>query len=123
MTRILIVEDVPDNAELARKILVSRGYEVLHALNAETGYELTIQKHPDLVLLDLGLPDYDGLTLAGQIRENPIFEKLPIIAFTAWPHDTAKTMAESYGCDGFISKPIVRVNDFIVQVEKFLSKG
>lgn len=123
MTRILIVEDVLDNVELARKILVSRGYEVIHALNAEAGYDLTIQQRPDLVLLDLGLPDYDGLTLAGQLRENPTFERLPIIAFTAWPQDTAKSMAESYGCDGFISKPIIRVNDFIAQVESFLLKS
>ncbi|MFN8398435.1 MAG: response regulator [Anaerolineales bacterium] len=123
MTRILIVEDVPDNVELARKILTSRGYEVIHAMSAEMGYDLALQQHPDLVLLDLGLPDYDGLTLAGQLRENPVFERLPIIAFTAWPQDTAKTMAESYGCDGFISKPIIRVNDFISQVENFLPKN
>jgi len=90
MTRILIVEDVPDNVELARKILTSRGYEVIHAINAEMGYNLAIQERPDLVLLDLGLPDYDGLTLAGQIRENPTFERLPIIAFTAWPQETDK---------------------------------
>ncbi|MFN8435365.1 MAG: response regulator [Anaerolineales bacterium] len=120
MTRILIVEDVPDNMELARKILTSRGYEVIHAINAEMGYDLAIQERPDLVLLDLGLPDYDGLTLAGQLRENPAFERLPIIAFTAWPQDTAKNMAESYGCNGFISKPIIRVNEFIAQVESFL---
>ena len=120
MTRILIVEDVPDNVELARKILTSRGYEVIHAINAEMGYNLAIQERPDLVLLDLGLPDYDGLTLAGQIRENPAFERLPIIAFTAWPQETAKNMAESYGCNGFNSKPIIRVNEFIAQVESFL---
>lgn len=123
MTRILIVEDVPDNAELARKILTSRGYEVIHAANAEMGYELAMEHHPDLVLLDLGLPDYDGLTLAGQLRENAGFERIPIIAFTAWPPDTAKTMAESYGCNGFISKPIIRVNDFIAQIEFLLPKG
>lgn len=123
MTRILIVEDVPDNVELARKILTSRGYEVIHAINAEMGYNLAIQERPDLVLLDLGLPDYDGLTLAGQIRENPAFERLPIIAFTAWPQETAKNMAESYGCNGFISKPIIRVNEFIAQVESFLLNG
>jgi two-component system cell cycle response regulator DivK len=123
MTMILIVEDVPDNAELARKILTSRGYEVLHAMNAERGYQLALESRPDLILLDLGLPDYDGLTLAGQLRENPAFETLPIIAFTAWPPETAQPMAESYGCNGFIAKPIVRVNEFVAQVEKYLAKG
>lgn len=121
MTKILIVEDVPDNVELARKILTSRGYEVIHAGNAELGYQLAIEHHPDLILLDLGLPDYDGLTLAGQLRENQAFEHLPIIAFTAWPPETARHMAESYGCNGFIGKPIMRVNDFITQIETYLS--
>ncbi|MBI3168841.1 MAG: response regulator [Chloroflexi bacterium] len=123
MTKILIVEDVPDNAELAQKILTSHGYEVIHAMNAETGYQFALEYHPDLLLLDLGLPDYDGLTLAGQLRENPLFENLPIVAFTAWPPETARHMAESYGCNGFIGKPIVRIKDFISQIEAYLTKG
>ncbi|MCZ2126549.1 MAG: response regulator [Anaerolineales bacterium] len=122
MTCILIVEDIPDNLELARRALTSRGYEVIHAEDAQSGYELALSRPPDLILLDLGLPDYDGLTLAGHLRELSIFEFIPIIAFTAWPPDTARTMAESYGCDGFIAKPIIRVNDFLAQVEKFLPK-
>lgn len=122
MTKILIVEDSPDNAELARKILVARGYEIIHADSAGAGYALALEELPDLILLDLGLPDYDGLTLAGQLREVPSFENLPIIAFTAWPLDTARTMAESYGCSGFIGKPIVKVNEFVEQVEQYLAK-
>lgn len=123
MTKILIVEDSPDNAELARRILVARGYEIIHADNAGAGYALALAERPDLILLDLGLPDYDGLTLAGQLREIPSFENLPIVAFTAWPPDTARTMAESYGCSGFIGKPIVKVNEFAEQVERHLAKG
>lgn len=122
MTKILLVEDVPDNVELARKILLSRGYEVVHAPNAEEGYQLALKHRPDLILLDLGLPDYDGLTLAGQLREDSSFDAMPIVAFTAWPPETAQTMAESYGCDGFIAKPIVRVNDFLAQIETYLDK-
>jgi len=122
MIKILIVEDVPDNVELARKILTSRGYEVIHAANAETGYKFALEHRPDLILLDLGLPDYDGLTLAGQLREVPDFEHLPIIAFTAWPLETARNMAESYGCTGYISKPIIKVNEFIAQIDAYLSK-
>lgn len=122
MTKILIVEDIPDNAELARKILSSRGYEVLLAESAEEGHAIALEERPDLILLDLGLPDYDGLTLAGQIREDPAIASVPIIAFTAWPPETAKHMAEDYGCDGFVSKPIERVNAFLAQVESFLVK-
>ena len=122
MTKILLVEDMPDNVELARKILTSHGYEVVHAMNAEDGYTQALAQRPDLILLDLGLPDYDGLTLAGQLREEPGFEDLPIVAFTAWPPETAQAMAESYGCSGFISKPIIRVADFINQLERYIPK-
>lgn len=122
MKKILLVEDMPDNVELARKILVSAGYEVIHAKDAETGYQLALEQHPDMILLDLGLPDYDGLTLAGQLREDPSFESMPIIAFTAWPSETAQKMAESYGCNGFIGKPIVRVNEFLAQVHAYIAK-
>lgn len=122
MKKILLVEDMPDNVELARKILVSAGYEVIHAKDAETGYQLALEQHPDMILLDLGLPDYDGLTLAGQLREDPSFESMPIIAFTAWPPETAQKMAESYGCNGFIGKPIVRVNEFLAQVHAYIAK-
>lgn len=122
MTTILIVEDVPDNAELARKILTSHGYQVIEASNAETGYQLALDQRPDLLLLDLGLPDHDGLTLAGWLRADPSLDFMTIVAFTAWPPESAKQMAESYGCNGFIGKPIVSVNDFVAQIDAYLKK-
>lgn len=120
MKKILIVEDIPDNAELARRILSSRGYEVFHAPDAESGLEMAVAQHPDLVLLDLGLPDHDGLTLAGWLRAEPAISKVTIIAFTAWPAETAKQMAETYGCNGFIAKPIGGVREFAETIESFL---
>lgn len=123
MTKILIVEDNPDNVALARKILTAHGFEVVHAESAEHGYALAHEHHPNLILLDLGLPDYDGLTLAGQLREEEEFATLPIVAFTAWPAETARGMAESYGCTGFISKPIIKVADFISAINSFLLPG
>ena len=123
MTKILIVEDIPDNAELARRILSSRGYEVVHALNAEIGLQLALEQLPDLVLLDLGLPDYDGLTLAGWLQAEPTLASVPIVAFTAWPQDTARQMAESYGCVGCIAKPVLNINEFAEQIKSFLKKS
>jgi two-component system cell cycle response regulator DivK len=123
MTTILIVEDMPDNAELAKKILTSRGFQVIHAPNAETGLQLAKDHLPDLILLDLGLPDYDGLTLAGWLRAEPEIATVPIVAFTAWPQETAKQMAESYGCDGYIGKPIENVNDFVARINSYLKSG
>ena len=121
MTKILIVEDMPDNAELTRRILTSRGYEVFHAPDAETGLEMAVAERPDLVLLDLGLPDHDGLTLASWLRAESTLAEVPIIAFTAWPADTAKQMAQTYGCTGFIGKPIGSVKEFAEQIDSFLN--
>lgn len=121
MKKILVVEDIPDNAELVRRILSARGYEVFHASDAETGLEMAVAQQPDLILLDLGLPDHDGLTLAGWLRAEPALGQVPIIAYTAWPPDTAKQMAETYGCNGFIAKPIGSVKEFAEKIESYLS--
>jgi CheY-like chemotaxis protein len=120
MTKILLIEDIPDNAELVRRALSSSGYEIIHAADAETGLRLALAEIPDLILLDLGLPDYDGQTLAGWLRDESVLDATQIVALTAWPEETAKQMVESYGCNGYISKPILKVNEFISQVNSFL---
>lgn len=120
VTKILLIEDMPDNVELVRRALSSRGYEIIHAPDAESGLDLALEHHPDLILLDLGLPDYDGQTLAGWLRAESVLDATPIIAFTAWPQETAKQMVDSYGCNGYISKPIIKISDFIAQIEFFL---
>jgi len=120
MTKILLVEDVPDNVELVRKALSGRGYEIIHAPDAETGLILALEYIPDLILLDLGLPDYDGQTLAGWLRAEPDLRSTVIVAFTAWPEETAKRMVESYGFDGYICKPIIKVGEFLVKIDSYL---
>jgi len=120
MTKILLVEDMPDNATLTLKILAAAGFETVHAPDAESGLQMAQASVPDLILLDLGLPDYDGQTLAGWLRADPATSAIPIVAFTAWPEETARQMAESYGCNGFIPKPILKVNDFVKTVKSFL---
>jgi len=120
MTKILLIEDILDNVELVRKALSPRGYKVIHAPDAESGLRLALADTPDLILLDLGLPDYDGQTLAGWLRAESALDATPIVAFTAWPQETAKQMVDSYGCNGYISKPIVKVKEFADQVASFL---
>lgn len=122
MKTILLIEDIADTAELVEKALTAHGYRFLHAPDAETGLQMAREQRPDLILLDLGLPDYDGQTLAAWLRTDPELRKIPIIAFTAWPQETARQMVQSYGCDGYIPKPIVRVKDFIQQIETVLSQ-
>jgi CheY-like chemotaxis protein len=120
MKKILVVEDISDNAELVRRIMSARGYEVFHAADAETGLHMSLSQLPDLILLDLGLPDHDGFTLAGWLRAEPTLSKVPIIAYTAWPPETASQMAATYGCNGYIGKPIGNVREFAEKVESFL---
>ena len=120
MTKILLIEDIPDNVELVRRALSASGYEIIHAADAETGLQMALAEIPDLILLDLGLPDYDGQTLAGWLRDEVTLDATPIVALTAWPEETAKQMVESYGCNGYISKPIVKVNEFVSQINSFL---
>ena len=120
MTKILLIEDLPDNAALVKKALSKSGYEIIHALDAETGLQLALAHVPDLILLDLGLPDYDGQTLAGWLRAESVLDATRIVSVTAWPEETAKNMVESYGFDGYICKPIVKISKFISQVDSFL---
>jgi len=119
MTTILIVEDIPDNAELARRVLMARGYEVLHAPDAQTGLEMAIEHRPAAIVVDLGLPDADGQTLIGWLRRIPELAGTPIIACTAWPEETARRLVEAYKCDGYIAKPI-QVATFADEIARHL---
>ncbi len=105
MAKILLIEDVDDNATLVRKVLASRGYEFLWAKTAEAGLQSALEWLPDLILLDLGLPDMDGQTLASILRAEPTLEKIPLVAMTAWPEDTALQMVAAYRLDAYIGKP------------------
>ena len=120
MSNIVLIEDHPENARLAAKILKVAGHTVTIAEDGETGLQTTIEQVPDLVLIDLGLPDVDGQTIAALIRRRPEMKKTKIVAFTAWPQDRALQMARAYGCDGVISKPI-DTRLFASQVEKYLT--
>lgn len=120
MTKILLIEDIPDNVELVRRALSATAYTIIHAADAETGLQLALAERPDLILLDLGLPDYDGQTLAGWLRAEAILAVTPIVALTAWPEETARQMVESYGFNGYICKPITNIRAFVSQIKSFL---
>lgn len=120
MTKILLIEDIPDNVELVRKALSRTGYEIFHAADAETGLAMALAQHPDLILLDLGLPDYDGQTLAGWLRDEATLVDTPIVVLTAWPEEAAKQVVKSYRCNGYIIKPIIKINEFIAQVNSYI---
>ncbi len=105
---VLMIEDNENNATLVKRILEAQpqAINVVHAWDGESGLQMAMETHPDLVLLDLGLPDIDGQTVAAFIRRIPQLEHVPMVAVTAWPQETAMEMVRAYGCDGYIGKPI-----------------
>ena len=117
--KILVIDDNAEHRELVRRTLTARGYQAFLAADAETGLQLAIEQQPDLFVVDLGLPDVDGQTLIGRLRHMAAFARTPIIACTAWPEETARSMVEIYGCDGYISKPI-RTADFATRIASYL---
>jgi len=118
MPQVLVIEDYEDNALLVDRVMTPRGYTVLHAPDGEIGLQMAEEHKPDLILLDLGLPGIDGPTVASQVRRIPGLAEIPIIAFTAWPEETARKMVEVYGCNGYIQKP-VNINQLAQQIESF----
>jgi two-component system, cell cycle response regulator DivK len=120
MGRILYIEDNPQNMRLVRKILVHAGYEVLEAENGVSGLMIAEETLPDLILLDVNLPDIDGLELAGRIKNTPALQAIPVIALTAnaMVGDREKTIEA--GCDGYLPKPISR-QDLLQLIANFLA--
>ena len=119
MKKILLVEDNPRNALLIERVLERLPYQLLQAPDGETGLEIAAAELPDLLLVDMGLPDIDGQTLVNLLRTIPGLADKPIVAVTAWPPDVAIEMAERYGCDGCITKPI-DIRKFPNQIAQFL---
>lgn len=103
---ILYVEDNYENRILVRRLLQSLGYHVLEAENASQALDLLSNHQPDLILMDINMPDVDGYTLTQQIKSMPNFRSVPVLAITAnvMRGDREKTLQA--GCDGYIEKPI-----------------
>ncbi|MGB1287840.1 MAG: response regulator [Aggregatilineales bacterium] len=119
MSTIVVIEDNPQSARMAEKLLKRAGHTVVIAEDGETGMSAVFTSNPDLLLVDLGLPDIDGQTVVALLRQQADFQSLPVIAFTAWPEATAMEMAEAYGCNGVITKPIDTRN-FATEVGAYL---
>jgi two-component system, cell cycle response regulator DivK len=119
---ILQIEDNPANKILIERVLEPHGYRLLHAADGETGFSLALDETPDLILIDMGLPDIDGQTVVTLMKQVPELQNVPIVAITAWPADKAQQMAELYGCDGCITKPI-DVKTFPQQIAAYLASS
>ena len=119
MQTVLCVEDNPDNRVLIRRILQAEGYHVLEASNAFEGLQQALVQRPDLILVDINMPQIDGLTFAARIKAYPGLAGVPVVAITAnvMHGDRERTLAA--GCDGYIQKP-VDVDGLPAQIARFL---
>ena len=122
MSVILIVEDNEKNMKLVRDILQHKGHATLEAVTGGEGVRLAVEKRPDLVLMDIQLPDIDGIAALRLIRAEAALDAVPVIAVSAsvMPDDQHKIVTS--GFDAFITKPI-NLKPFLDTVQRFLAEG
>ena len=120
MATILVVEDTPANRALATKLLVAAGHDVVTADTAESGIVIARERLPDLVLMDLGLPDMNGWEALTELRADTRSAGLRVIAFTAHAMVGDRERALAWGFDGYLSKPI-EFATFVSSVAGYLS--
>lgn len=116
---ILYVEDNVDNRTLVRRILMAEGYNLLEAVNATQALEILGNTQPDLILMDINMPDMDGYSLTAQIKSMEGLESIPIVALTANVMRGDRERSLEAGCDGYIQKPI-DIDMLSEQIERFL---
>jgi two-component system cell cycle response regulator DivK len=104
--KVLYIEDNGDNVLLVQRALQSKGYDFFSALNGLSGLAKAEADHPDLILLDINLPDIDGYEVARRLRANDALHRVPIIAITANALKGDADKALAAGCDVYIPKPI-----------------
>jgi len=116
---ILIVDDNEMNVKLLRWLLEKHGYVVHTASDAQTAREGIRAAHPQLVLMDIQLPDIDGLQLTREFKADPGLRSIPIVAVTSYAMKGDRQRALAAGCDGYITKPI-DTKQFPIEIQKYL---
>lgn len=119
--RILVVEDNMDNYELMRVILEHGGYDVFLAVNGRDGVDAARLQQPDLILMDLGLPEMDGWTASEQLKADDSTKSIPLYAITAHTLPRDRFRALQAGCDGYFSKPL-HVESFLETIHTAFHK-
>jgi two-component system cell cycle response regulator DivK len=122
MSTILIVEDNEKNMKLVRDILRHHGHTTLEATTGTDGVRLAREERPDLILMDIQLPDIDGIAALGRIREENSLDATPVVAVSAsvMPDDQQKIV--NSGFDAFITKPL-NLKQFLETVQRLLALG
>jgi len=122
MTTALIIEDNEDNLELIKFILEQASYKTRSVMSGVEGVQQVLTIPPDFVILDIQLPDINGLEVLKRIRAHPVGRDIPIIAMTSYAMSGDKERLMAAGCTGYIEKPIDPML-VIGQIEQVIGRG
>jgi len=103
--RVLVVENDPESRRIVTKVLALEGYETLEATNGRSAIALAQEAHPDLIIMDLAMPELDGWEASRRLKADPKSADIPIIALTAFAMREDEERARRAGCDGYLAKP------------------
>ncbi len=121
MSRILLVEDNEMNRDMLSRRLQRRGYEVIIAIDGQTGIEAAESQLPDLILMDMSLPLIDGWDATRQLKSNSATQHIPVVALTAHAMDGEREKALAAGCNDYDTKP-VELERLLQKMEALLNK-
>lgn len=119
---ILLIEDTPHNMDLMRYLLQARGHSVIEATQGEAGVDLAAKELPDLMVIDLQLPDIDGFEVLRRIRQNRALSRAPVVAVTAFAMVGDRDRVLNAGFEGYMTKPL-DPETFATEVEEFLPES
>ena len=120
--QILVVEDNDKNMKLFRDVLLAKGYRTLEATTGGEAVSLAAEHCPDLVLMDIQLPDIDGVEALGRLRADGRTASVPVLALTAQAMDGDRERFLAAGFNGYISKP-VNIAEFVATVKRYCGEG
>ena len=120
--QVLVVEDNERNMKLFRDVLHASGYRTLEAATGERAVELVFEHRPDLVLMDIQLPDIDGVEALDRLRADERFSSVPVLALTAQAMEGDRERFLAAGFDGYLSKP-VNIAEFVATVKRYCEDG
>ena len=120
--KVLIVEDNDLNMKLFNDLLVAHGYGTLQTKDGIEAIALARQHHPDLILMDIQLPEVSGLEVTKLLKEDPALKSIPVVAVTAFAMKGDEERIREGGCEAYLSKPI-SVGKFLETVRQFLGSA
>ena len=122
MAKILLIEDNELNRDMLSRRLQKRGYQVVAAVDGESGVAMAQSEAPALILMDVSLPGIDGWEATRRIRAGPHTSHIPIVALTAYAAPDDRERARAVGCDDFDTKPIELIR-LLEKIETLLRQG